>query len=77
MLNSQLDPRRGKVVQDLARQLLPLMPPNEEPAQHAGMPDEALLVELEREAEKVRHRIAASATGSGNGKLKVIPTEVP
>ncbi len=73
VLRGVLDPRRGKVVQDLSRQLLPLLPPDEEPAQYSGLSDEQLLERLEREAEIVRRRIAAHVVPSGsNGKSQAV-----
>lgn len=70
VLQGRLTPQRGKVVQDLARQALPLLPAEDEPANKRGdLSDEELLVELLREAEIVRGRIAAREAGAGhNGK---------
>src|SRR5512143_1835260 len=60
VLLGEVDPRRGKVVQDLCRQLLPLLPPEEEPEpEEARLTDEEMLVRMETEVSRCRARIAA------------------
>lgn len=79
VLTGRITPQRGKVVQDLARQVLPLLPAEDDAAKDKSkgdLTDEELLIELLREAEILRARISArggngSAAAKPNGKAPV------
>lgn len=73
VLTGRITPQRGKVVQDLARQVLPLLPPDA-PAdpEERKLSDEQLAEQLGRELVALRARIEAKQSGS-NGKPKPTP----